>query len=70
LRFEISAQAFNLLNHAQFVPGLVDSVNAVVTAYTPGVHNYVTAGSPAFGDAEATFSSNPRVVQLVAKFVW
>lgn len=70
LRLELAGQAFNVLNHAQFVPGLVNSVNSVVTAYTPGVHNYVTAGNPAFGNAEATFSSNPRTVQIVAKLIW
>jgi hypothetical protein len=70
LRLELAGQAFNVLNHAQFVPGFVDSVNSVVTAYTPGVHNYVTAGNAAFGDTEGTFSSSPRVFQIVAKFVW
>jgi hypothetical protein len=67
---ELAAQAYNLFNHPQFVPGFVDNVNAVVTAYTPGVHNYVTAGNPAFGNAESVFSSNPRVVQVFTKFNW
>ena len=67
---ELAAQAYNLLNHPQFVPGLIDNVNAVVTAYTPGVHNYTTAGNRSFANAEATFSSNPRVVQLFTKFIW
>ena len=70
LRLELACQAFNVFNHAQFVPGFVNSINSVVTAYTPGVHNYVTAGNPAFGDTESTFSSNPRVIQIVAKITW
>jgi hypothetical protein len=70
VRLEVAGQAFNLFNHAQFVPGFVNSINSVVTAYTPAVHNYVTAGNPAFGDAEAAFSSNPRVIQILAKLVW
>jgi hypothetical protein len=67
---QVAGQAFNLLNHAQFVPGLVNSINSVVTAYTPGVKNFVTAGHPAFGNVEAAFSSNPRVVQIFGKLVW
>ncbi len=70
VHLEIAGQGFNLLNHPQFVPGLVDSADAVVTAYTPGVRNYVTAGHSAFGNAEAAFSSSPRVIQVVAKLVW
>ena len=69
-RLELTGQAFNLLNHAQCVPGLVNSVNSVVTAYTLGVKNFATAGHPAFGNPEAAFSSNPRVIQVVAKLVW
>jgi len=67
---EVAAQAYNLLNHAQFVPGFIDYVNAVSTAFTPGVHSYVTAGNRSFANAEATFSSNPRVMQLFTKLVW
>jgi hypothetical protein len=66
---ELAAQAYNLFNHAQFVPGFIDNVNSVVTAFSPGVHNYVTAGNRAFGDPETAFSSNPRVVQIFTKFV-
>jgi hypothetical protein len=67
---ELAAQAYNLFNHAQFVPGFIDNVNSVVTAFSPGVHNYVTAGNRAFGDPETAFSSNPRVIQIFTKFVW
>ena len=70
LRLELAGQAFNLFNHAQSVPGLVNSVNSVVTAFTLGVKNFATAGNPAFGDADAAFSSNPRVIQVAAKLVW
>jgi hypothetical protein len=70
LHMELGIQGYNLFNHAQFVPGLVNSIDAVTTAYTPGVHNYATAGHAAFGDAEAVFSSNPRIVQVLAKLVW
>lgn len=69
-RIELAGQLFNLFNHPQSVPGFVNSVNSVVTAYTPAVKNFVTAGNPAFGNADAAFSSNPRVIQIVAKLVW
>ncbi len=70
MRLELMGQAFNLFNHPQSVPGFVNSANSVVTAYTVGVKNYATAGNSAFGNADAAFSSNPRTLQLAAKFIW
>jgi hypothetical protein len=65
--FEFQAQAFNIFNHPQFVPGSVNTVNSIgFTAIT----NFVKAGSPSFNDPTQFFSNNPRVLQLVGKFIF
>jgi hypothetical protein len=68
--FEFQAQAFNVLNHAQFTPGAVD--NAGTTAATgSGPEAFVTAnGGSQFDNASYAFSSHPRNLQLVAKFTF
>jgi hypothetical protein len=68
-RFEFTAQAFNLWNHPQYVPGSLNDIS-VHTATSGSVLNFVTPGQPNFNDARATFSSNPRSMQLVAKFIF
>jgi hypothetical protein len=66
-RFEFTAQAFNVWGHPQFVAGSVDDIK--ITQATEGsVLNYLTPGQPNFNNPQATFSSNPRSLQLVAKF--
>jgi hypothetical protein len=66
-RFEVSAQAYNLFNHAQFVPGSISDVKRVSTS---GATAYVTATNVNFNNPEKAFSSNPRLMQIVARFVW
>jgi hypothetical protein len=66
-RFEISGQAYNLFNHAQFVPGSVSDVRRVNTS---GSTAYVNATNVNFNNPEKAFSSNPRLMQIVARFVW
>lgn len=70
MRFQLGAQALNLFNHPQFIPGSINDVQPILSAFNPGVHSYVTASHPLFNNPEAVFSSNPRVVQIVAKFLW
>ena len=65
-RLDIAMQAFNLLNHAQFVPGSINNAQFTSTA-TGGVMGYVTASSPAFNNPSFVFNSNARVVQITAK---
>ena len=69
MRFDIAMQAFNLFNHAQFVPGSVDNTQYTSTA-TGGVMGFVTASSPLFNNPSYVFNSNARVLQLTAKFVF
>ncbi len=69
-KIELAGQAFNLFNHAQFIPG--GSINNAATAnnFLGNVQAYVTVSNPLFNNPTNTFSSNPRVLQLTAKFHW
>lgn len=65
-RAEFSAQAFNVLNHHQFIPGQLHDVGsqggfAGQTLYPQ---------SSTFGQWSTVFSSHPRDMQLVAKFIF
>jgi len=65
-RAEFSAQAFNVLNHHQFIPGQLHDVGsqggyAGQTLYPQ---------SSTFGQWSTVFGSNPRDMQLVAKFIF
>lgn len=66
--FEIGAQAFNAFNHAQFIPGSINTV------YPQDTHlngrSYLIPGNRIFGDFTQAFSSNPRNVQIVARFTF
>ncbi len=65
--FEFGAQAFNVLNHAQYIPGTIDNVNA--TSYTAS-YNFQTVGLASFNHPEKVFGNNPRTVQLSGKIVF
>ena len=62
---EFTAQAFNIFNHSQFIPGSVNTVNSI--GYT-GITAFVRVNGAHFNDPTATFANNARVMQLVAKF--
>jgi hypothetical protein len=63
--FQFGAQAFNVLNHAQYIPGSIDNVNN--TGYTAS-YNYQTVTNAFFNQPQKVFSNNPRTMQLSAKF--
>jgi hypothetical protein len=68
---QFSAQFFNLLNHAQFVPGFVNRVdNPTVPSTSGAIFNYLTPGNALFNNPEAVFSSNPRNTQLALKIIF
>jgi carboxypeptidase family protein len=74
-KFQMGAQMLNAFNHPQFTPGYVnraDGANTALTAITTSsaVREYLTPGSSTFNDARAVFSSNPRTMQLSAKFIF
>jgi hypothetical protein len=64
---EFQANAFNIFNHSQFLPGSVNTVNSI--GFT-GITNFVRTQSGAFNDPTQAFSNNARVMQLVAKFIF
>lgn len=71
LRVQFSAQFFNLLNHAQFVPAFLNRVdNPAIPNNSGAVFNYLTPGSPTFNNPEAVFGSNPRNVYLTLKLLF
>ena len=68
-RFEFQAQAWNVLNHSQYLPGSINNINSL--GYTDGAtHSFLIPGEPTFNHPESVFSNNPRSMQLVAKFVF
>ena len=63
--FQFGAQAFNVMNHAQYIPGSIDNVNN--PGYTAS-YNYQTVTNSFFNQPQKVFSNNPRTMQLTAKF--
>lgn len=73
MHFMVSAEALNLFNHPQYIPGTPDAAQLPnnFSLYTAGIHSFVTASNAAaFNNSELAFSSNPRSVVIVAKFTW
>ncbi|HET6976129.1 MAG TPA: carboxypeptidase regulatory-like domain-containing protein [Pyrinomonadaceae bacterium] len=64
---QIRADFFNVLNHPQYVPGSVNSVDPVATTGLTTL-NQVTPLTLDFLNPSAVLSSNPRVIQLAARF--
>jgi hypothetical protein len=62
--FEFGIQAFNILNHAQYLPGTIDNVNG--PSYTNS-YNFQTVTSAAFNHPEKEFLNNARAMQLTGK---
>jgi hypothetical protein len=68
-RFDLAGQAFNLFNHPQFVPGSLDTGGLTMTTGT-SVVSYAGVSNPLFNNPTYAFGSNPRVLQVTAKFRW
>ena len=64
---EFQAQAYNLLNHAQYMPGTIDNINS--PGYTAQTL-FQTASNPAFNQAGKFFLANARTMQLALKFTF
>ena len=65
--FQIRADFFNVFNHPQYVPGSVNSVDPTPTTGLTTL-NQVTPLTLDFLNPSAVLSSNPRVIQLGARF--
>ncbi|MEO8735907.1 MAG: carboxypeptidase regulatory-like domain-containing protein [Edaphobacter sp.] len=64
--FEFQAQAFNVLNHAQYLPGSLNNVDTDLTASALSTQ-FQTVSSPLFNHPEKLFKSNARGMQLAGK---
>jgi hypothetical protein len=64
---QFGVQAFNVFNHPQFVPGQLNNIN--LTSLT-STRAFLVPGTRTFDDFSSVFSSNPRTLQLVARFVF
>ncbi len=68
-KLQFAARIFNVLNHPQYVGGNVSDVAPI--GFTSGdVHNFLIPGSSLFADPSLAFSSNPRNIQISAKFIF
>ncbi len=66
---EFQAQAFNTLNHPQFVSGSINTVDSL--GDTAGATtSFLRPNNGLFAQPSKVFSSNSRVLQLAAKFVF
>ena len=62
---EFQAQAYNIMNHAQYLPGSIDNVaNTGFTLTT----SFQTAGNASFDQPGKFFKANARTMQLALKF--
>jgi hypothetical protein len=74
VRLEISARAFNILNHPQYVGGYINDVYPI--GYAPGTadgdlaRTTLEPNSTNFQQWDQAFSSNPRQVQLALKLIF
>jgi Carboxypeptidase regulatory-like domain len=69
MRLDLSGQFLNLFNHPQFIAGTLDTVNTTTSVSTSDL-NFATASSSIFNNPTQAFSSNPRVIQVLARFNW
>jgi len=68
--FEFQAQAFNVLNHPQYLPGSLDNVNQHDTHLVSPAFQTVGENNKFFGQPQYTFNSNGRTMQLSAKLIF
>jgi len=66
-KIEFGIQAINLLNHPQYFPGSLDTVNSIAST---GSRNFDTVTSSQFNQKKLVFSSQPRTVQLSGKIIF
>ena len=62
---EFAAQAFNVLNHAQYLPGTLDNINS--PGYTSQT-SFQTVSNAGFNQPGKFFAANARSMQLSLKF--
>jgi len=68
MRLQFSGQAYNLLNHSQFIPGFLSDVSSFST-FSAG-RSYLEPQTSSFGQFQQFFASNSRILQVSAKFTF
>jgi hypothetical protein len=68
-KIEFQAQAINLFNHPQFIPGSLNNVNVISTNGSNGL-DYTSVESTKFNNAPIAFASNARTLQLALKIAF
>jgi len=66
-KLEFRAMFFNALNHPQFTPGTLSTVQSVARNAT---RNNLIPGNPLFNDPTRVYESNARYVTLAARFTF
>jgi hypothetical protein len=67
--FELRGEAYNALNHAQFVPGFTNTVGPRPRV-TAGSNSITLPNHPDFNRPDRVFQSNARVIQLVGRLTF
>jgi TonB dependent receptor len=66
-RVEVGMQAVNILNHSQYFPGSLDTVNSIAST---GSRNFDAVNNTQFNQKQLVFSNNPRNLQLSGKIIF
>jgi len=69
-KLELGGRFFNFLNHPQYTGSFINDIKPITTNTSGQVHNYLIPGATNFYDPTQVFSSNPRSIQLTAKFIF
>jgi hypothetical protein len=69
-KLELGGRFMNLLNHAQYTGSRINDIAPILTNTSGQVHNYLIPGATNFYDPTQVFSSNPRNIQVTAKFIF
>ena len=66
-KLQLRGDFFNALNHPQYTLGRINNVRLRNTSASA---NMFIPGNPLFGQWDQAFSSNPRIVQVVARLTF
>ncbi|HEX4772365.1 MAG TPA: TonB-dependent receptor [Bryobacteraceae bacterium] len=69
-KVEFQAQALNLFNHPQYVGGYLNDVSGVGNYTSTDIRQYLNPASSSFNRPDQVYSSNPRQLIFVAKFIF
>ena len=69
---EFQAQAINVFNHPQYVPGFISDVQSANTSITTAgpTHQFLIPSSTSFNQPNLVFSNHPRGMILVLKYIF